>query len=94
MNRFLLDVVKSLHYNSLMPVIKRFGNCTIKMYADEHPPAHFHVEFSDGLRCAVEIDSLEIIAGVVSPPRRLKEPLTWAAANRELLRLKWKELTE
>jgi len=77
-----------------MPVIKRFGNCTIKMYADEHPPAHFHVEFSDGVRCAIAIDTLEIIAGLVNPRRRLQEPLTWAAANRELLWRKWQELTE
>ena len=77
-----------------MPVIKRFGNCTIKMYADEHPPRHFHVEFSDGIRCAVAIDTLEVIAGMINPHRRLKEPLTWAAANQELLRSKWKELTK
>jgi len=63
------------------------------MYADEHPPAHFHVEFSDGIRCSVAIETLEIIAGVVRPMRRLDEPLSWAAANRELLRLLWKELT-
>ena len=77
-----------------MPVIKRFGNCTIKMYADEHPPAHFHVEFSDGVRCAIAIDTLEIIAGRVNPRRRLQEPLTWAAVNRALLWQKWRELTE
>lgn len=76
-----------------MPIIKRFGNCAIKMYADEHPPAHFHVEFSDGTRCSVNIETLEVIAGVVYPMRRLNEPLNWAAANRELLRLIWKELT-
>lgn len=90
----LLDIVQWLHYNKPMPVIKRFGNCTIKMYADEHPPAHFHIEFSDGLRCAVAIETLEIIAGAVNPFRRLQEPLAWAAANRELLRLKWRELTK
>jgi hypothetical protein len=76
-----------------MPVIKRFGSCAIKMYADEHPPAHFHVEFSDGMRCSIEIDTLQITAGTVRPMRRLDEPLAWAAANRDLLRLKWKELT-
>lgn len=76
-----------------MPVIKRFGNCAIKMYADEHPPAHFHVGFSDGTRCSVAIETLEIFAGVVRPMRRLDEPLSGAAANRELLRLLWKELT-
>lgn len=75
-----------------MPVIKRFGNCTIKMYADEHPPAHFHVEFSDGTRCSVAIDTLDVIAGAVHPMRRLDEALTWAAANRELLQVLWKEL--
>lgn len=90
----LLDLVQPLHYNMPMPVIKRFGNCTIKMYADEHPPAHFHVEFSDGLRCAVAIETLELIAGTVTPLRRSREPLAWAAANRELLWLRWRELTQ
>lgn len=89
-----LDVVNSLHYNTLVPVIKRFGNCAIKMYADEHPPPHFHVEFSDGTRCSVAIETLEIIAGVVHPIRRLNEPLTWASANRVLLMTLWKELTK
>lgn len=86
-------MVQLVHYNNLMSVIKRFGNCTIKMYADEHPPARFHVEFSDGSRCAVAIGTLEIIAGVITPRRRLQEPLIWAAANRDLLWVKWKELT-
>jgi hypothetical protein len=65
------------------------------VYADEHPPAHFHVEFSDGTRCSVAIDTLDVIAGAIRPRRRLDETLTWAwaAANRELLRMLWKELT-
>lgn len=77
-----------------MPVIKRFGNCAIKMYADEHPPEHFHVEFSDGVRCSVEIDTLTVIAGGVHPLRRLRESLAWAAENRDFLRSKWRELTK
>ena len=64
------------------------------MYADEHPPAHFHVDFSDGMRCSVEINSLAIIAGSVRPLRRLHEPLEWAAENRAVLHRKWRELTK
>jgi hypothetical protein len=82
-----------LHENTVAPAIRRFGNCTIKVYADEHPPAHFHVEFSDGTRCSVAIDTLDVIAGAIRPLRRLDEALTSAAANRELLRMLWKELT-
>jgi hypothetical protein len=63
------------------------------MYADEHPPPHFHVEFSDGTRCSVAIETVEVIAGVVRPMRRLDEPLTRAAANQALLQILWKELT-
>ncbi|MCL4832811.1 MAG: DUF4160 domain-containing protein [Caldilineaceae bacterium] len=87
-------LVKPVHYNNCMPVIKRFGNCAIKMYADEHPPAHFHVEFSNGVRCSVEISTLAVIAGTVRPLRRLREPLEWAAKNRDLLQRKWEELTK
>lgn len=86
--------MQPLHYTRIMPVIKRFGNCAIKMYADEHPPPHFHVEFSEGMRCSVEIETLTIIAGLIHPRHRLLEPLTWAADNRTLLRAKWRELTK
>jgi hypothetical protein len=76
-----------------MSVIKRFGNCTIKMYAANTCQP---ISMSSFLMAHVvrwRIGTLEIIAGVITPRRRLQEPLIWAAANRDLLWVKWKELT-
>jgi len=49
------------------------------------------VEFRDGSRCTVEIETL-LVTGVVRPSGRLKQPLMWAAANRARLLAKWKEI--
>jgi hypothetical protein len=76
-----------------MPTIKRFTNSRIVIYPQEHGVPHFHVEFTDGDRCAISIATLEVLAGQVHPQRRLREALTWAEGNRTLLFMKWKEIT-
>jgi hypothetical protein len=50
-----------------------------------------HVEFRDGSRCTVEIETL-LVAGTARPSSRLNEPLKWIAANRAWLLAKWKEI--
>lgn len=50
-----------------------------------------HVEFRDGDRCTVEIETL-LVTGTVRPSAKLKTPLAWIAANRERLLAKWKEI--
>jgi len=49
------------------------------------------VEFRDGSRCTVEIETL-LVTGVVRPSGRLKQPLEWIAANRTWLLAKWEEI--
>jgi len=49
------------------------------------------VEFRDGDRCKVQIDTL-LVTGVVRPSSKLKKPLAWIAANRKQLLEKWKEI--
>jgi hypothetical protein len=49
------------------------------------------VEFRDGTRCTVEIETL-LVTGTVRPSGRLKAPLSWIAANRAGLLAKWKEV--
>jgi hypothetical protein len=51
------------------------------------------VEFRDGSRCTVEIETL-LVTGAVRPARRLKQPLTWIVANRARLMAKWKEIVQ
>lgn len=74
-----------------MPTIKRFGNCAIEMYHREHGRPHFHVIFSDGERCAIDIETLEVLAGEVKRPARLREALLWASANRAVLMGYWRK---
>lgn len=76
-----------------MPTIKAFDTCRIAIYPREHGIPHFHVEFADGGRVGVAIETLEILNGSVRPSNRLAEPLSWAARHQELLREKWREIS-
>ena len=74
-----------------MPKLRQFPGCRIVIYPRDHRPPHVHVEFRDGSRCTVEIETL-LVAGTVRPAARLKQPLAWIAANRARLLAKWKEI--
>jgi len=73
-----------------MPTIRRFANCKITMYADDHLPPHFHIEGRD-FRAVVEIETLSIRAGEV---RRAAEAMEWAASNIDVLRAEWARLNQ
>jgi hypothetical protein len=74
-----------------MPVLKRFPDCRVAIYPRDHWPPHVHVEFRDGNRVTVEIETLHVI-GTVRPVARLARPLAWIGANRAMLRARWKEI--
>jgi len=74
-----------------VPKLKQFPGCRIAIYPRDHRPPHVHVEFRDGSRCTVEIETL-LVTGVVRPSGRLKQPLEWIAANRTRLLAKWEEI--
>jgi hypothetical protein len=44
-----------------MPTLQRFGRVSIRMYADDHRPPHFHVVGTD-FQVMVSIAELSIIA--------------------------------
>ncbi len=73
-----------------MPTIRRFANCKIAIYADDHLPPHFHVEGRD-FRAVVEIETLSVRAGDV---RRAVEAMEWAALNLDVLRAEWVRLNQ
>ena len=75
-----------------MPTLQRFGAISIRMYADDHRPPHFHIVGPD-FQVMVAIADLTVIAGAARR-RQIAEPLAWAAENRELLAGKWAELVE
>ncbi|MCB9943855.1 MAG: DUF4160 domain-containing protein [Geminicoccaceae bacterium] len=73
-----------------MPTVHQSSNFKIAIFFRDHPPPHFHVERVEG-RAAVMIGTLEVMAGDL-PSRLLREPLQWAAQNRDRLRSVWNEL--
>jgi hypothetical protein len=75
-----------------MPTVVRFGNVVVYMYADDHPPPHFHI-VSPRTDVQVEIGTLRVIEGIFDR-RDLATVVEWAKGNRALLRQKWSELNE
>jgi hypothetical protein len=71
-----------------VPTIRRFANCKISIYADDHLPPHFHIE-GRGFRVIVEITTMKVRAG---NDRRAREAMTWAGENIGLLRTEWLRL--
>jgi uncharacterized protein DUF4160 len=45
-----------------LPTNRRFANCKILVYADDHVPGHFHVE-GCGFQALVEIETMVVRAG-------------------------------
>jgi uncharacterized protein DUF4160 len=75
-----------------MPTLQRFGAVSIRMYADDHRPPHFHIA-GPGFQVVVRIADLAIVAGSARR-NQIAEALAWAAQHRDMLALKWVELVE
>jgi hypothetical protein len=75
-----------------MPVLQRFGSVTVRMYADDHRPPHFHIVGAD-FQVLVRISDLAVVAGE-APASDIAEALDWARREQEKLALKWAELNE
>jgi hypothetical protein len=75
-----------------MPVLHRFGSVSIRMYADDHHPPHFHVVSPD-FQVLVRISDLAVIEGEARASL-ISEALAWAESHQEMLALKWAELNE
>jgi len=57
------------------------------MYYNDHNPPHFHVRYGQQ-RGIIEIGSLEVVAGRLSP-RVLSLVIEWAELHRDELRVDW-----
>lgn len=75
-----------------MPVLQSFGSVSVRMYADDHRPPHFHIASPD-FEALVRISDLTVIAGDARPAQ-IAEALAWAKDHRDMLALKWAELNE
>ena len=70
-----------------MPTISRFFGIDIRMYYEDHEPAHFHVYYAE-YSATVVIESLEIAEGYL-PRRAFRMVLEWAIEHRHELRANW-----
>ena len=70
-----------------MPTISIFFGIIVRMWHDDHPPPHIHVEYQ-GFEALVAIDSGEVTAGGV--PRKVAAIVReWCAVHREELMDNW-----
>jgi len=73
-----------------MPEISRFFGISIRMYFDDHNPAHFHAIYA-GVEAEFGIDPLTVLRGRF-PRRALGMVLEWAAMHQQELRENWDRL--
>ena len=74
-----------------MPTLQRFGSVSVRMYADDHRPPHFHIVAPDFQ--VLRVSDLTVIAGEARPAE-IAEALAWAQTHQKMLALKWAELNE
>lgn len=64
----------------------------IKINGMEHSVPHVHVEFRDGSRVVVAIETCEILAGNVTPAKRIAPALADIAAHAEMYLCEFRRL--
>jgi hypothetical protein len=75
-----------------MPTLHRFGAVSVRMYAGDHRPPHFHIVAPD-FQVLLRISDLRVIGGEARPAQ-IAEMIGWARKHRESLALRWAELNE
>ena len=70
-----------------MPELCRFYGIVIRMYFNDHGPPHFHALYG-GQEALVEIDSLAVMQGQLSPRAR-GLVVEWASLHQAELREAW-----
>ena len=70
-----------------MPVISFFFGIYVRMYFDDHAPAHFHVEYQ-GHEAFVAIATGEVISGHL-PRKAARLVQEWALEHRDELHANW-----
>ena len=70
-----------------MPEISRFFGIIIAVFYDDHNPPHIHARYS-GQKVAIEIQTLRVLEGEISP-RALGLVMEWAALHKNELMQDW-----
>ncbi|MBY4615714.1 MULTISPECIES: DUF4160 domain-containing protein [Rhizobium] len=77
-----------------MPVVVKFGNVKIHVYANDHNPPHFHVSTPDH-DALILIADLTVLQGQITK-KNFEMVIKWASetGNREKLENEWSRLNE
>jgi len=70
-----------------MPEISRFFGIIIRMFYNDHEPAHFHALYGED-EALIEVETLAVLRGTL-PRRALALVLEWAVLHRTELRQDW-----
>jgi len=70
-----------------MPELSRFFGIVIRMFFNDHEPAHFHAVYQEH-EALIRIDTLDVLRGEL-PRRALALVLEWAVLHRDELRRDW-----
>lgn len=73
-----------------MGKLAKFGNVTIRVYANDHLPPHFHAIAPD-FDALILIDGLSLYRGSL-PPRARRVVLEWAAAHQAEIAAEWNRI--
>ncbi|MET1113222.1 MAG: DUF4160 domain-containing protein [Allosphingosinicella sp.] len=74
-------------YEPYVLVVSLFFGIVIRMYHDEHPPAHFHAAYP-GFEAFVQIADGEVLHGEL-PRKAARLVRQWALDHREALMANW-----
>lgn len=73
-----------------MGKLHQIGNIIIRVYANDHLPAHFHVIAPD-FAALIEIETLTVLAGSLEAKSR-KAVMAWVTANIEVIKAEWNRI--
>lgn len=71
-----------------MPTIAMIQNIAIRVYPNDHPPAHFHL-ITPEFHAKIAVDDLAVLE-TSTYQRNLRPALDWAAATLEALWSAWR----
>jgi hypothetical protein len=66
------------------------GKTEIRVYANDHLPAHFHIVHPD-FEALIEIETFVIYAGALKGPAG-RAALQWATSNQQAIKVEWNRI--
>ncbi|WP_349363168.1 MAG: DUF4160 domain-containing protein [Roseitalea porphyridii] len=75
-----------------MPTLAIVDGVSIRMYAADHPPPHFHAQYSEH-SAVIGLNPMVVLMGSL-PPNKLKRVLDWAAEHHISLVHAWSLASE